>query len=198
MPRPSGHGDVRTLSGNTQRCTPPGAALSFVWTCAPGGWLLTADWNAREEAQGKVSPAWSGAGLAAAKRQRQPAAVPVPFDPADFFRDPRCWRPPVDLPPGSAHARRVWQALCAIPVGQTRSYGQIAREIGSSAQAVGQACKANPWPLFVPCHRVVPAAGFDPASAGGYSGQRDGPLARVKAWLLVHEARVEAGSVRGG
>jgi methylated-DNA-[protein]-cysteine S-methyltransferase len=171
----------------TQRCTPPGGALSFVWTCAPEGGLLAADWI--EETPDQMSPAPPGSGFAPAKHPPSPAGapVPVPFDPADFFRDPHYWRPPGDLPPGSAHARRVWRALCAIPVGETRSYGEIARAIGSSPRAVGQACRANPWPLFVPCHRVVPASGIGSASAGGYAGQRDGPLAHIKAWLLAHE-----------
>lgn len=175
---------------NPQRCTPPGAALSFVWTCGTDGGLLAADWVAPVGLADRNPPASEDAG-GVAVRHCSPATgapVPVPFDPADFFQDPGCWRPPVDLPPGSAHARRVWRALCEIPVGETRSYGEIARAIGSSPRAVGQACKTNPWPLFVPCHRVVPATGTYAVSAGGYSGQRDGPLAHVKAWLLAHEA----------
>jgi len=178
---------------NTQRCTPPGAALSFVWTCAPEGGLVAAEWVGREGAVQDLSPP-DHARAPSSGPEPSPAARPflVPFDPRDFFRDPRCWRPPVDLPAGSVHARRVWQAVCEIPVGQTRSYGEIARQIGSSPRAVGQACKANPWPLFVPCHRVVPATALDSESAGGYSGRRDGPLARVKAWLLAHEADTPA------
>ena len=175
---------------NTQRFTPPGAALAFVWTLTPEGGLLVADWIASEAPPDQASLASPDAGPVAAERRfpRAAASVPVPFDPADFFRDPGCWCPPADMPPGSAHARRVWRALCAIRVGETRSYGEIAREIGSSPRAVGQACRTNPWPLFVPCHRVVPASSGGAASAGGYSGQRDGPLARTKVWLLAHEA----------
>lgn len=175
-----------------QRCTSSGAALSFVWIRTPEGGLASANWlpadaevpDASASGQGGDSSAYRGM----VRTEPGASVPPVPFDPADFFRDPRHWRPPAHMPPGSTHACAVWAALCAIPVGQTRNYGQIAREIGSSPRAVGQACKANPWPVFIPCHRVVPAAGVDAASAGGYSGQRAGPLAQVKAWLLAHEA----------
>ncbi len=76
--------------------------------------------------------------------------------------------PPVDLSGGTAFQRQVWQALREIPRGQTRSYGQIARQIGrpDASRAVGAACGANPVPLLVPCHRVVAANG----KLGGFSG----------------------------
>jgi AraC family transcriptional regulator of adaptative response/methylated-DNA-[protein]-cysteine methyltransferase len=72
---------------------------------------------------------------------------------------------PVDLP-ASPFRGRVWEALRAIPRGQTRSYAEVARALGRphAARAVGQACAANPVALLVPCHRVVPAAG----GVGGY------------------------------
>lgn len=58
---------------------------------------------------------------------------------------------------GTEFQRRVWEATRAIPRGETRTYGQLAREIGSpgAARAVGQALARNPWPIIVPCHRVV-------------------------------------------
>jgi len=63
--------------------------------------------------------------------------------------------------------RAVWDSLLAIPYGETRSYGDVARAIGKpgAARAVGRACGANPWPIIVPCHRVVGADG----ALGGYS-----------------------------
>lgn len=72
---------------------------------------------------------------------------------------------PLDLP-ASRFRRRVWEALRAIPRGQTRTYADVASALGRrrAARAVGQACAANPVALLVPCHRVVPAAG----GAGGY------------------------------
>ncbi|MBM4201079.1 MAG: methylated-DNA--[protein]-cysteine S-methyltransferase [Gammaproteobacteria bacterium] len=83
---------------------------------------------------------------------------------------------------GTPFERRVWGALVAIPVGMTISYGRLAGQLGSSARAVAGACRANPWPLLVPCHRVVGAHGL-----GGYCGATDGPWLEVKRWLLRHE-----------
>ena len=60
-------------------------------------------------------------------------------------------------PNGTDFQRRVWKELLQIPYGQTATYGQIAKRIGrpNAARAVGQACNANPIPIFIPCHRVV-------------------------------------------
>jgi O-6-methylguanine DNA methyltransferase len=75
---------------------------------------------------------------------------------------------PLDLTQGTPFQRDVWNALCKIPPGETRSYQQIAERIGRprSARAVGQACGRNPIPILVPCHRVVATGG----KLGGYSG----------------------------
>lgn len=100
-----------------------------------------------------------------------------------YLRDPRFRFNLPLLARGSDHRRRVWRALAAIPVGQTRSYGGLAAAIGSSARAVGQACGANPLPLLVPCHRVVARDG----GLGGFMGRRDGFALSVKRWLLEHE-----------
>ncbi len=62
-------------------------------------------------------------------------------------------------PKGSAAERLVWQALIDIPYGKTRSYGELARELGLSPRHVGQACGRNPIPILIPCHRVVAADG---------------------------------------
>ena len=85
-------------------------------------------------------------------------------------------------PKGSDFQKRVWAALCAIPPGETRSYADIARTIGSAPRAVGGANGANPIPLFIPCHRVIAADG----SLGGYSG---GDGTATKRYLLDHESR---------
>lgn len=68
---------------------------------------------------------------------------------------------------GTPFQQAVWAAIAAIPSGQVRSYGDIARQIGKprAARAVGAACGANPVPFLVPCHRVVGAKGM-----GGFSG----------------------------
>jgi methylated-DNA-[protein]-cysteine S-methyltransferase len=87
-----------------------------------------------------------------------------------------------DLPlriAGTESQRRVCAAMQAIPFGETRRYGDLARELGLSAQAVGRLCGRNPIPVIVPCHRVLGAAGL-----GGYSGQ--GGI-ETKVALLRHE-----------
>ncbi|KQI71472.1 cysteine methyltransferase [Loktanella sp. 5RATIMAR09] len=68
-------------------------------------------------------------------------------------------------PRGSAFQLRFYAALCAIPYGETRTYGDLAKALDVSAQAVGQACGANPIAIIIPCHRVLAANGL-----GGYSG----------------------------
>ena len=82
-------------------------------------------------------------------------------------------------PAGSAYRRTVWQALCEIPYGETRSYQDIAAKAGGSARSVGQANGRNPIPLLIPCHRVVAAS-----HVGGYSG---GEGLVTKRWLLALE-----------
>lgn len=68
-------------------------------------------------------------------------------------------------PAGSAFQHSVFDAMSAIPYGSTRSYGEIAEDLNGFAQAVGQACGANPIPIVIPCHRVLARDGL-----GGYSG----------------------------
>lgn len=68
-------------------------------------------------------------------------------------------------PTANPFQRQFYAALCAIPYGETRSYGELAKELGVSAQAIGQVCGANPIPILIPCHRVLAAGGL-----GGYSG----------------------------
>lgn len=90
-----------------------------------------------------------------------------------------------DLPlgaSGTCFQNRVWRAIAAIPAGHTLSYAMLAVELGSAARAVGQACGANPFPVIVPCHRVVSADGL-----GGFAHHRDGFLLDIKRWLLAHE-----------
>ncbi|WP_018413217.1 methylated-DNA--[protein]-cysteine S-methyltransferase [Methyloversatilis thermotolerans] len=88
---------------------------------------------------------------------------------------------------GSPHQLAVWQAMRDIPCGETTSYGEIARRVGSSARAVGAACGANPLPVLIPCHRVIAAGG----RLGGFAHARDGFLIDIKRWLLAHEARAK-------
>ncbi|HZO03207.1 MAG TPA: methylated-DNA--[protein]-cysteine S-methyltransferase [Burkholderiales bacterium] len=84
---------------------------------------------------------------------------------------------------GSDLQRGVWDAMCAIPRGSTRTYGELARELGADARAIGQACGDNRLPIVIPCHRVVAADGI-----GGFGHATGGYLLEVKRWLLMHEA----------
>jgi methylated-DNA-[protein]-cysteine S-methyltransferase len=87
-------------------------------------------------------------------------------------------------PGGTPHQNKVWRAMLAIPRGETRSYGELAAELGSGAQAVGQACGANPIPVIIPCHRVV-----GKADLGGFMRHASGASLDIKRWLLAHEQR---------
>jgi methylated-DNA-[protein]-cysteine S-methyltransferase len=87
---------------------------------------------------------------------------------------------------GSPFQRRVWQALRRIPVGETVSYGELARRIGqpNASRAVGMANNRNPIAIVVPCHRVIGADGTLTGYAGGLERKR---------WLLEHERAFETG-----
>ena len=75
-------------------------------------------------------------------------------------------------PEGTPFQLRVWSELRRIPFGETRSYGQVARIVGSSARAVGRASATNPICLMVPCHRVVGADGSLTGFAFGVGAKR--------------------------
>ena len=99
-----------------------------------------------------------------------------------------------DLPlliEGTVFQRGVWEAMRAIPRGRTRTYGELARELGGEARAVGQACGDNRLPIVIPCHRVVAADGI-----GGFAHATDGYLIEAKRWLLLHEAQADAFALR--
>jgi O-6-methylguanine DNA methyltransferase len=86
---------------------------------------------------------------------------------------------------GTAFERRVWALLLQIPAGRTRSYGELAADLGlrHGARAVGLANGANPLAIVVPCHRVIGSTG----TLTGYGGGLD-----RKQWLLAHERRWSA------
>ncbi len=77
---------------------------------------------------------------------------------------------------------RVLKQLQKIPYGETRTYGEIAKTLKTSPRAVGNACRNNPLPIIIPCHRVVAASGI-----GGYDGARTGTLLNIKRRLLEME-----------
>jgi methylated-DNA-[protein]-cysteine S-methyltransferase len=95
-----------------------------------------------------------------------------------------------DLPlavEGTPFQRKLWEALCRIPRGKTRTYGDLARELEGEARAVGQACGDNRLPVVIPCHRVVAAGGI-----GGFAHSTGGYLLEAKRWLLAHELGADA------
>ena len=91
-----------------------------------------------------------------------------------------------DLPvlvEGTSLQRAVWEAMRVIPRGRTRTYGELARELGADPRDIGQACGDNRLPIVIPCHRVVAADGI-----GGFGHSTGGYLLEAKRWLLMHEA----------
>jgi methylated-DNA-[protein]-cysteine S-methyltransferase len=97
---------------------------------------------------------------------------------AAYF-DGRLKRFDLPLEWGAGLHESVRRAMADIPYGETRTYGQIARVVGAPAQAVGQACGANPLPILIPCHRVTGTNWF-----GGFSAPGG---VETKAALLRHE-----------
>lgn len=96
-----------------------------------------------------------------------------------------------DLPLAAAATDRgmvLRGGLIAVPYGETLSYGALARRLGSSARAIGQLCARNPFPIIVPCHRVL----ADGGKLGSYSAG-DGPATKI--WLLEHERRHARGTL---
>jgi methylated-DNA-[protein]-cysteine S-methyltransferase len=143
---------------------------------------------------GPLGLRWTGEALTGVDLEPDPGAAAVdPASPADpppsvaqqlarYFADGSA---AFDLPlalRGTPFQQRVWAAIRAIPAGRTRTYGDLAREVGSAARAVGQACRANPCPIVVPCHRVIAAGGL-----GGFAGDLGGRRLAIKRWLLRHE-----------
>ncbi len=119
---------------------------------------------------------------------------------ANYFRNPRLKLNLPLAPAGTPFQQRVWRALLRIPAGQVRSYGELARRLGTSARAVGGACRANPIPVLIPCHRVVSVGYGDVqgrtsvagsrklrAAEGGFMGKTAGRAMNIKRWLLQHE-----------
>ncbi|MEQ1528946.1 MAG: methylated-DNA--[protein]-cysteine S-methyltransferase [Methylococcales bacterium] len=101
----------------------------------------------------------------------------------DYFHNPHKDIPVKFLSQGSVFSHKVWAEMLNIPCGKTLTYTDIAKTLTSSPRAVGNACRANPYPLFIPCHRVVSVTGI-----GGYCGQTEGDFMNIKRKLLAFEA----------
>lgn len=104
----------------------------------------------------------------------------------NFFMQHREIATPTLMPHGTAFQQRVWQFLQTIPYGQTRTYGEVAKQLNTSPRAVGNACRRNPIPIFIPCHRIV-----GQNQIGGYAGDNNhSPLHNIKSLLLKHEGAI--------
>ncbi len=90
-------------------------------------------------------------------------------------------------PAGTHFQRRVWAQIAAIPCGQTLSYGELATAIHTGPRAVGNACGANPYPIVVPCHRVLAAHQQLGGFGGSYKTRGGNWLLDIKRFLLRHE-----------
>jgi len=101
---------------------------------------------------------------------------------AAYFEDPQFdFSLPLEVQ-GTSFQKCVWQVLREIPSGKAWTYATVAKYLGTSPRAVGGACRANPVPVVIPCHRVVGSNGL-----GGFSGQIRGYKVDIKQWLLMHE-----------
>lgn len=86
------------------------------------------------------------------------------------------------LAQGTAYSRAVWLALTEIPLGRVLTYSELADQLNSGPRAVALACRNNPYPGIIPCHRVVSKSGI-----GGFMGQSQGPWVELKRQLLLYE-----------
>ncbi len=90
---------------------------------------------------------------------------------------------PIDIQ-GTIYQNRVWSEVAEIAYGKSLTYGDIAKALNSGPRAVGNACRHNPIPIIIPCHRVVKKSGI-----GGYCGSVAGKEIQQKDWLLRHEIK---------
>ncbi|MEM8844935.1 MAG: methylated-DNA--[protein]-cysteine S-methyltransferase [Pseudomonadota bacterium] len=113
---------------------------------------------------------------------KQGLALEVYQQIADYFE---LRRTEFDLPldiEGTSYQQKVWRTVAKIPYGKSKAYGDIAGKIHSGPRAVGNACRRNPIPIIIPCHRVVRKNDI-----GGYCGSVSGKQIQQKDWLLQHE-----------
>lgn len=113
----------------------------------------------------RLDTTWRGKVLVRIRLSFQESTqVPLSCISCDLFQaiiDGRIGRIPLRYQAGgTAFQKKIWNAACLIPYGATASYGQIVRMVGcGSPRAAGQALKANPLPIIIPCHRIVGAGG---------------------------------------
>ncbi|MEE9573942.1 MAG: methylated-DNA--[protein]-cysteine S-methyltransferase, partial [Candidatus Neomarinimicrobiota bacterium] len=102
----------------------------------------------------------------------------------NYFKNPDSYFNLPLAPKGTTFQQKVWQALQNIPSGETRTYGELAKQLNTSPRAIGNTCRANPIPIVIPCHRVV-----GQNNDGGFMGKTTGQSLEIKKWLLEHERR---------
>ena len=112
----------------------------------------------------------------------QPLASDVKEQLSQYFSDGNFqFHLPLNIQ-GTDFQKKVWKIMTRIPAGKVMTYGAVAKKLSSSPRAVGNACRANPLPIIIPCHRIVSQTGL-----GGYEGQTSGERLGIKSWLLQHE-----------
>lgn len=145
---------------------PTPLGLMHLWGHDQGLWSM--GWHADEQSQGEAPAGHPLHGWARTVHEVMAGHQPW----AALFALPR-------LPRGTAFQQSVWAALQALPEGTTRTYQQLAQQLGrpNAARAIAQACAQNPWAVAVPCHRIV-----GQRSMNGYHWGVE-----RKAWLLDEE-----------
>ena len=116
------------------------------------------------------------------KMPKQGLALDVYQQLVDYFE---LKRNEFDLPldiQGTSYQKKVWKAVSKIPYGKSQAYSDIAKKIHSGPRAVGNACRHNPIPIIIPCHRVTKKNAI-----GGYCGSTRGAEVQQKDWLLQPE-----------
>lgn len=100
-----------------------------------------------------------------------------------YFSDP-CFKfhLPIELC-GTELQVKIWRGLQKISAGKTKTYKDLAQKFHTSPRVIGNACRRNPLPLIIPCHRVVATSGI-----GGFCGNIKGPWLKLKQTLLQHES----------
>ena len=88
---------------------------------------------------------------------------------------------------GTGLQQKIWSHIQKISCGKTITYGELARNVGTSPRVIGNACRRNPLPIIIPCHRVVSAVNI-----GGYCGNNQETI-KIKQWLLQHEENTRKG-----
>lgn len=141
---------------------------------------------------GAVCRIWlPGAGIPDRPVQTSPLLEETASEICDYLMGIRsAFEVPVRLQ-GTAFQRSVWDVLAAIPCGEVRTYGEVARALGrpQAARAVGAACRANPVPILVPCHRVIAAGGRPGGYAGGSGTKR--ALLELEGHFFLPDGRLE-------